>query len=136
MEEKKLSTFEIMNELLAYSGLNAAQFLTKIGEHLTTIQDIKSGKTKRITERLADKITSQYPEISRQWLMLGTGDMIASEDGINISKVGDHNSNSGNITTVDDRLVHLLEEATQERMKLHAERDRLLNIIENLTSQK
>lgn len=129
MEEKKLSAFEVMNELLAYSGLNAAQFLVKIGEHPTTVQDIKNGKTKRITERLADKIISKYPEISRQWLMLGTGDMIVSSDGGNVAKVGDNNNNSGNITTVDNRLLGLLEEAARDR------RD-LLEIIKNLTSNK
>lgn len=44
MEEKKLSAFEVMNELLAYSGLNAAQFLVKIGEHPTTVQDIRGAR--------------------------------------------------------------------------------------------
>lgn len=62
--------------ILEKYGITATSFAKTIGiEQPQAIYDIKSGKTKTITERIASKIISSYPEISRSWLMSGEGDM-------------------------------------------------------------
>lgn len=56
------------------------------------------GKTKTVSDTMANKITSYLPEISRSWLLTGEGSMLRSQQGIsqtleNVSKsvVGSRN---------------------------------------------
>lgn len=112
---------------------NNTMFAEKLGIAKQTASNLCGG-SKGAGKRTIDKILDAFPEVNRKWLVLGEGPMLAGDHSAQ-TNVGDHSNNSGNITTVDDRLVRLLEEATAERMKLHAERERLLNIIESLTTK-
>jgi len=63
---------------LKHAGLNAKQLADNIGVTPTQIYDIRSGKTKSITESIADKILLKYSEYSKSWLLTGEGEMLKS----------------------------------------------------------
>lgn len=55
-----------MKALASDLGLNTPQML----------YDLKSGKTREISGRLANKIFLVFPEVSQTWLLTGEGEMI------------------------------------------------------------
>lgn len=68
---------EIIIKLLDYSKLNVKQFSEKLGmKRGQAIYDIMSGKTRRISEKLANQIISEFPEINKVWLLTGEGEML------------------------------------------------------------
>lgn len=68
---------EIMSKVLSYTGLNVKQFSEKIGlKRAQAIYDVLNGKTQRISEKLAIKIISEFPEFRKSWLMTGEGEML------------------------------------------------------------
>lgn len=68
---------EIIIKLLDYSKLNVKQFSEKLGmKRGQAIYDIMSGKTKRISDKLANQIISEFPEINKVWLLTGEGEML------------------------------------------------------------
>lgn len=108
-------------------GENNTLFAEKLGIAKQTASNICSGD-KSVGKRTMDKILEAFPQVSKTWLVLGVGDMfVEGGNGSNISSVGNNNSN--NITTVDNRLLDLLEDAARDR------RD-LLEIIKNLTANQ
>ncbi len=99
-------------ELKKYFGFHTwVDFAKNIGlSHAQIFSDIKKNSC-GISDSLAKRIVDYSPNISYEWLKTGNGNMVISGDCNNVSKVGDNNNNSGNITTVDDRLVKLIESA-------------------------
>ncbi len=75
-----METKDIVNHLIVNSGLNAKQFAETIGVTPTQIYDLQSGKIKKITTRMADKILSKYSKYSKAWLMTGEGNMWQSDE--------------------------------------------------------
>lgn len=73
-----MSPKERIDFLLKHAGLNAKQLADSIGVTPTQIYDIRSGKTKSITESIADKILLKYSEYSKSWLLTGEGEMLKS----------------------------------------------------------
>ena len=133
--KKNYKTIEIIEAVIRFSGLNTAQFLKKIGVGQTFVQDIKNGKTKSISRNVAEKITSQWPEISENFLLMGCGPMLKNGDG-STQINGNNNLNSGSITnTLDERLLKMLEDSHKMMTENQKERLRLLTIIENLIMQ-
>lgn len=135
--QKNFTAYRVICEILAQLKINSAQFCAAIGVNPTYVNDAKKGKTKKITEEVAGKILSIYPEFSRIWLLTGEGEMLRQE----VVNTAEGNTNVGsivqgqNVTTTSpedaaryDRLISLLE-------KEHEERSRLLAIIENLTNK-
>ena len=53
-----METKEIILQLITDVRLNAKQFAESIGATPTQIYDLQSGKIKKITDRMADKILS------------------------------------------------------------------------------
>jgi len=68
---------EILNKVLEYTGLNAKTFSEAIGlERPQAIYDIQKGKTKAISQTMAIKIISVFPEFNKSWLLTGEGEML------------------------------------------------------------
>lgn len=63
---------KIMND----KGLNAKQFSEAIGlDRPQAIYDITHGKTQGISERMANKIISAFPDVNKTWLLTGDGEI-------------------------------------------------------------
>lgn len=66
-----MNTPEIISKLLEDAGLNASQFAKSVNLIPTQIYDLKSGKTKKISDEVADKILRVYPQYQKAWLLSG-----------------------------------------------------------------
>lgn len=74
----------IINSVIGYSGLSPADFASKIGTKTSqAIYDIQKGRTKTISQSIASKILSCYPEINRTWLLTGEGEMLSLNTSVN-----------------------------------------------------
>ena len=72
-----MNAVEILSKLLSYSELNVKTLSEKIGlGRPQAIYDIQKGKTKNISQSMADKIISVFPDINRVWLLTGEGRML------------------------------------------------------------
>ena len=68
---------EIINILLKELNITAAELAKSIGlSRPQAIYDIQQGKTKNISVRMCDKITSVYKQINSVWLRTGEGNII------------------------------------------------------------
>ena len=75
-----MDAFEILEKLLDYTGENRSSLARKIGMIPQRLHDIANGKTKSISYEIADKLVDVYPELSKNFLLTGEGEMlIASE---------------------------------------------------------
>lgn len=74
-----MKSSDIINEMIAYSGLSPAAFANKIGVKTTqAIYDLQKGRTKSLSQSMVNKIKSCWPEINSFWLLTGEGEMIKS----------------------------------------------------------
>lgn len=65
-----------IEEFKRWTGLGWKDLSAKIGFKSTqNFTDMRTGRY-RITPRVAEMIVAAYPEISREWLTFGTGDML------------------------------------------------------------
>lgn len=72
-----MTASEQIQKVLEYLNINAKAFSERIGyDRPQIIYDIIKYRTKRISESLAIKIISVFPEINKTWLLTGEGDML------------------------------------------------------------
>lgn len=70
---------ERIKEIVEYSGISIPKFSKRVGFATPqTVRELINGRTKTLSYAVASKILSAYPEISKQWLETGKGDMIIS----------------------------------------------------------
>lgn len=112
---------EIIIKLLDYSKLNVKQFSEKLGmKRGQAIYDIMSGKTKRISEKLANQIISEFPEVNRTWLLTGEGEMlknVAIADNQAVALAGDE-IKENNISVNTDKTISMLVTELAAQRKL------------------
>lgn len=111
---------EVIIKLLDYSKLNVKQLSEKLGmQRAQAIYDIVSGKTKRISEKLANQIISEFPEINKVWLLTGEGEMLKDSSAISsdhsVSIAGnDIKENKINVNA-DETIAMLVAEVAAQR---------------------
>lgn len=66
----------ILGGLLKYLGIKSPTLSNQIGVEYKRLQKVETGKTKRISGDLAQRITATYPDISLQWLLTGEGSIL------------------------------------------------------------
>lgn len=66
-----MTTKEIIQTILDREGLTASSFAKSIGITPTQIYDLQSGKIKKISSGVSNKISSRYPHYSLSWLQTG-----------------------------------------------------------------
>lgn len=110
---------EIIVKLLEHSKLNVKQFSEKLGmKRAQAIYDIMSGKTKRISEKLANQIISEFPEINKTWLLTGEGEMLknsASAKNHSVSIAGEEIKENNIHVNTDDTIARLIAEVAAQR---------------------
>lgn len=68
-----MNTCEIINFILEKEEKKAGTFAKEIGVTSTQIYDLQSGKIKRISDGIANKILLVYPKYDKAWLLSGEG---------------------------------------------------------------
>lgn len=111
---------KVVLKLLDYSKLNAKQFSEKLGmKRGQAIYDIISGKTKRISEKLANQIISEFPEINRTWLLTGEGEMLKNTSAVaenhSISIAGEEIKENKINVNADETIAMLIAEVAAQR---------------------
>lgn len=125
-------------ELIADAeSLSLSKFAVLIGCNPQNMYDIKSGKAKGVSNSIADKIVSTFPQYSRSWILTGEGDMLVhpiqqSINGDGNTQVAGNNNQVNNSPATIDKAID--EIAAQRRVveKSQEQIDRLLSIIENM----
>lgn len=111
---------EVIIKLLDYSNLNVKQFSEKLGmKRGQAIYDIMSGKTRRISEKLANQIISEFPEVNRSWLLTGEGEMLkdnsANSSDHSVSIAGTEIKENKINVNADETIASLIAEVAAQR---------------------
>lgn len=68
---------ERFNEVLRYTKTNVKSLSERLGyARPQGLYDVAAGRTKNISQNLARKIVTEFPEISQAWLLSGEGEML------------------------------------------------------------
>lgn len=125
---------EVIFAILANEDLKPGTFAKMIGVTTTQIYDLQSGKVKRISEKVAEKILDVFPQYSKTWLITGEGSML-SEDSI-VPESKDIPYEMDEMEAMKQTINELLEEKKllkNENKTLHDTNARLSISIERLT---
>lgn len=90
-----------LEKLRNHAGLNWKQLAQRIGIRTPqTFSDIKNGRH-GISPKVANAILAAFPEINREWLVYGTGEMLAnaSANGLPVLGTGDERGAGVDIRT-------------------------------------
>jgi len=86
--------------------LSDRKFAEAIGVSPQNFYDLKSGKTKKVSQSVISKIIETYPQFNVHWVMSGEGDMLKSANIQTIQGDGNHHNTNGQS---DDRYIAHLE---------------------------
>lgn len=116
----------VVDNILSYYGLNAKKFSEMIGlDRPQNIYDIQSGKTKKISPNIADKIISVFPALNKTWLLTGEGGMFNGETGCE-----QENTNPTNMNY--DKFFQTIERRDRQFEELLSQTSRLIAVIERM----
>lgn len=112
-------------QIIDHYKMSVRQFELKCGLSGGYVKNIKNGLGR---QKLND-VLNAFPEISREWLILGTGEMLRTpQNSINILN-GDNNTNNGQISVLENNV----EQLKNENEALKAENGQLKSQIAQLT---
>ena len=120
---------ERLLQIRDFYGLNTTKFEKKCGLSQGTINSMRKG----LGYKNRAKVIDACPEISKTWLIMGTGSMLkdSSDSSINILN-GENNTNCGNIPVNPNTEIEQLRKRIEEQDKLIS---KLTDIITNLSAK-
>lgn len=138
-----------INAILDYYKMNVPELSRLMGmDRPQRLYDVHRGKTKRITDSLADSILQVLPELNPSWLLTGYGEMIvgarATQTGVSTQgsvNGSDRAFDSAQVNVTnhfmpDERLESLtrsVERLTEELSNSLRQQARLIDIIDKLS---
>lgn len=69
----------VLARVLAHIGIKSPTLANNVGVEYKRVQNVETGKTKKVSGDLASKIVTRYPEFSLDWLLTGEGPMLKEE---------------------------------------------------------
>lgn len=121
---------EIIQQIIDNEGFNAKVFSEKLGfERPQVIYDVLKNKTKAISDNLANKIISVFPQYSKSWLLTGEGEMLKKPTIVQNNINGD-NLQGQNITLSSDNYMEIIREKDRQLQKRDEQIDRLITLLE------
>ena len=92
-----------LNELLKHLNTNSNSLAAVIKLKRTqNLYDIENAKVQKISPKLADKIISAFPNISKVWLLTGEGDMLKKRNTGIENRVSKEDDDGGLVMNEDD----------------------------------
>ena len=74
---KSFTPPQIIEALADYLKISVAELSQKAGyERAQSFYDVLNGKTKNISPKMAKNIVSAFPEVNKDWLLTGNGEML------------------------------------------------------------
>ena len=92
---------ERITKVLEYTGFSASEFADEIDVQRSSISHIISGRNKPSLE-FVTKIKNRFPELSWDWIILGTGEMKQTYSPFPISEKQEENSAPDLFTLIDE----------------------------------
>ena len=121
--------------LIEYSKLSIPKFAEFVGfKTPQAVREIINGRTKTLSDAAQMKILKSFPELNRDWLLYGEGEMLRSmctqnvEDSKNFTQTGNVTVNNS-----DAALLKAIDEISEQRkmvQKAQEQIDRLLCLLE------
>lgn len=106
-----------IQNIINYSHKSIPQLAAAVGfKTPQTIRSLLKGDTKTISDAVVLKLTSYYPEINKEWLLTGEGEMlkptegVAPRDAVPLEDV----SRQGNTDNTLDRLLTMMERLIEQ----------------------
>ena len=81
-----MNAIDILDRLLDYTGENRSSLARRIGVIPQRFHDIANGKTKAFSYEIADKITTAFPEVDKNFLLTGEGSMLAGGSKVEVNE--------------------------------------------------
>lgn len=128
-DKKNSIAWRVVAAILEKYGINSAEFARIIGKNPTYVNDVKNGKTKKISEQVAEKIIGQWPELSKIWVLTGEGQMLSTSTPASEERANPQRSDS------EPTLLQLYTEAIRENERLRMEVERLREKIAYLSAE-
>ena len=76
----RLDAQQVIQNLLDHLGIKAPTLASEVDVLYRRVYDIQSGKTRKVSGDLANKIVARYPDISLRWLLTGEGEMLRTAE--------------------------------------------------------
>lgn len=96
----------ILDELLEYTGLKVPTLAKNVGVLSRRLYDISTGKSKKISLDLANKICAAYPEINKAYLLKGEGELLNNAGrSINVSHSPNANVAGNDINISNEQMA-------------------------------
>lgn len=125
-----METKERISALLQHYDLSINEFVERAGIRTRqAIYDIYRGKTRNISESMACKILSCFPDVDRVWLLTGEGEML-KESNQPISSIGEN----GDTITIPGKVWKVIEQQADSLAARDKQIDDLIAILKE--SQK
>lgn len=125
-----MTTNEIIDRILSETNLSMREISLRIGANSNVFCDLRNGKVKRISHKLAEKINAAFPQFSITWLLTGEGDMYASGNSAPVfQNSGDNVSNHQGQPQDSGVVVQLIDLLKQKDEQM----SRLIGVIERLS---
>ena len=106
-----------IQNIINYSHKSIPQLAAAVGfKTPQTIRSLLKGDTKTISDAVVLKLTSYYPEINKEWLLTGEGEMLKPTEGVAprgavpLDDVG----RQGNTDNTLDRLLTMMERLIEQ----------------------
>ncbi len=121
---------ERLEEVLKYTRTNVKTLSERLGyARPQGLYDVAAGRTKTISQDLARKIVTAFPEISQAWLISGEGEMLRGNVQVGGSNFGRIQSDDINLNP--DSVVI----SSADVRELISQNGKLIDIIKELTSK-
>lgn len=121
---------KVINAILEKEELKAATFAKSIGITPTQVYDLLSGKTKKVSIDLSNKILDVYPQYSKSWLLTGEGSMLIEDSIVPESTTVDKDDDE------KAELIKIIEELRKENSRLVETNERLSRVVDRLLDEK
>lgn len=89
-KEAETTGAKVIARVLAHIGIKSPTLANNVGVEYKRVQNVETGKTKKVSGDLASKIVARYPEFSLDWLLTGEGEML--KDGAPATQPAQENS--------------------------------------------
>ena len=136
---------ETIKEICSHYNVTIPQLANRLGYgRAQGLYDIANGKVKRISAQLIQKLSSEFSDLNKNWLLTGEGEMLNHQTihATNSTVVGSNIKGNGNQIMHNDlsemiKLQQGYQELLQKNQDLLLNKDeqinRLISIIEKST---
>lgn len=131
---------KVINMILENEGVNPKRFAEEIGVTPAQVYDLRSGKTKNISGKFANKILKRYSKYSKAWLMTGDGEVFSSAEHLTekpeLDIKGKHPGNDVVVSReVFDVIKNLSESVLSQQRTIESELQHLRRRIDENTDR-